>query len=161
MNFSPHIKLSYVKTLPSGEGVGFGTYGLLNSEAAWNLFYLSEPLVDVSATWSDINTYPRYSELIHPCHLETKVNKELAQALETMTPTEFLAAFKLMNYRAMEPYKILGEQWLSIMEAKVLSPRGIIVTDGNVVSVNFGSSVFSLDNPIKSFTLMPLSYLKH
>ncbi len=160
MNYSPNIMKSYVRTLPSGD-VGFGTYGYLESEAVWNLFYLSEPLVDVSVTWSDASSYPTYSEMIYPCYLEVTSNKELAEALETLTPTEFLAKLKTMDYQNMEPYKLLGDQWLNIMEAKVKQPRGIITTDGNVLKVNFGSSVFNLPKGISACSIMTMSFERH
>ncbi|MDI1360641.1 hypothetical protein [Methylotenera sp.] len=161
MRFSPHDIKNYVRTLPSGEQVGFGSYSVLESLAAWNLFYLSEPLADIAITCSDNATYPKFSDMIYPCHLETSVNKELAKALETLSPTECVEAIKSMNYRAMEPYKLLGELWINIMELKAAGPRGVIESSGNVVSVNFGGSVFNLPNGISSCNVMTMSFTKH
>lgn len=163
MIFSPQSKDNYVRELPDGRLVGFGAFGHLESTAAWNLFYLSEPLVDVAASWPKQKTesMPRFSNLIYPCYLACETDKLLSEALETLTPAEFLEAFKKMNYRAMEPFKLLGEQWVAIMESKVHKPRGILMQEGNVLSVNFGKSVFNLPKGISSAIIMPMSYTRH
>jgi hypothetical protein len=161
MIYSPKAKQDYVLQTLEGEYRGFGASELLDVKGSWNLFYLSEPLADVSDRWQDSETVPEFAESIWPCHLTCELFPHVAEALTKLQPVEFILYLKTLNYRDMPMYELLGETWLEIMEARARPPKGVVAREGNVLMVNFMGDVLSLPDRLSSCIIMPMSYKRH
>lgn len=163
MIYSPQSRESYVRKTLDEKLVGFGALPFLEEKGAWNLFYLSEPLVDVAYNWTsdDVFYYPRYSSLVWPCALACRVYPQLAEAFSTLPPIEAVNVLKSLDYKILQPYEQLGENWIEIMESRARGPRGVLEQNGNIFKVNFGGHFLSVPADLKSAIIMPLSFKRH
>jgi hypothetical protein len=163
MRYSPRPLTNYIRKSASGEPAGLATSAWLENPAVWNLFYLSEPQVEICATWpqDDIHNIPQHSDMLWPCVLLCRTNLKIAEWLVSMSAVEFVAAIKKENYREMPPYRMLGEQWLEIMEIKARGPRGISKQEGNLITANFGGRFLKDIANINSCDIMTLSSTRH
>lgn len=160
MRYSPKPLEHYVRHDTDNEPVGVSKSTWLTDEAVWNLFYLTEPLVDVCANWpqQDIKNIPIVSEVIWACVHTCRTNPQIKAWLQTLTPTEFIAALNTTTYKTLLPYKHLGELWFEIMERRSRTPRGVITETGNVLQVNFGSAPHKSKHEKYTCDIMPLSF---
>lgn len=139
--YSPHPPGAY--TRPDGKGgrVGIGlVFTGPADQAAWNLYWLSEPLIDRFLA-EPFNPGGGVSiEMLQACYVACKQELggvSLRDLLESLPPGDFVLRLETSDYKHLLPFKRGGKKWLANVRERAKLFRG----DGGVIYGNFGKRV--------------------
>ena len=146
--YSLHPPGSYTRVDPNeGYTIGIGREFALHllsqpahALAAWNLYWLSDPLVDRLLVepfdpGSGINL-----EMCAACWRaipQTVGDRTLQDLLVHMRPAELVQHIRAHPHGHLEPYKLKAEEWIATISVRSQEYRGIHAREGNVVHVTF------------------------
>jgi len=133
---------------------------LLSEPSEWNLYYLSDKRLD--ETVEVLDSYPSKSQILWACKLTCEIFSEVRDVLLSETAEEAVRYIRTRpDYNQLPIIELLGTSWLenALRVSKHRPSRGVLFKEGNVLSVNFGGHVMSVNK--SSAVLMPMSYDKH
>lgn len=148
---------------PSGKGragVGFE----LRAPAArplWNLYWLSEPKLDEFLTGGPRSLIDL--RLVRACRLaldQAVAGKLVGEWMHHYHPIAFAGALQ-SKHKHLEPYKLLGAQWVEIVSARAWICRGLVAANGPVHYANFGGKEVDVTLAGNSARIMTLAFKKN
>jgi hypothetical protein len=143
MIYSPKPREFYRTLSSNGVFTGPGEGFAYDPDGAWNLYFLTEPGLDV-ANPSNFKSYWKAIPEIVSLHASQDcwANPSMIHALETKTATEFIVWLKGKNFKPLKLYSLLGEPWIELIteRAAQIDAGGIgkLRVEGNVVYPRFG-----------------------
>jgi hypothetical protein len=168
--YSPREPAAYSRPcLELGGSVGIGAeMGGSEVRAQWNLFWLSEPRLDLflsdATTWQ---TAPSIDpKLLVACYQAVKQHLEgsvISDLLIELTPHNFVKRVKSCRHDHLAPYRLLGLRWIETIEARAKLFRGITAEAGKVTYASFGRKLCDQKKetpPTTQATIMTLALRK-
>ena len=161
--YSPHPPEAYSR--PNGKDARAGVGYMLRAHAQralWNLYWLSEPKVDLLLDQRKGALAPKLD-----LRVLTACNRTLARAVggvrveelvALVSPIEFVGWLERKGCRHLETHKLLGAAWLETMRGRSGMFRGVTGTSSNVSFVQFGQRPVTTDG--RSAKIMPLASRK-
>jgi hypothetical protein len=141
-------------------GIGYE----LRAESArplWNLYWLSEPRLDEFLRGGPTGLLDL--KLFGACKrsLVQELDGEPVAQQTIKQPAVFVATLLRSPHKHLEPYKLLGVQWVRTVSARSRLCRGVQKEEGTVAFVNFGGKPAVVTSARESAIIMTLALKKN